>query len=238
MEPKDISGRKRAKTMKATKAKKMLKVELHCHTRHKKDPYIEYGWKELIDHYASLKYDILAITNHHELFYDKEAFAYAKKKGILMIPSTEASVEGRDILIINIRKDEKIPSTFEELKKFKRESSLIIAPHPFFIMHSLGKELEKHIELFDGIEYSHFYTGFFNLNSGAKRIAEKYNLPMIGTSDTHHLFQAGQTYTMVDCSKNPDSLIKAIKRKKCRLVTKGLQLLHFLRIVYFGITSR
>jgi len=206
----------------------MLKADLHLHTS--EDPYdsfIEYNAKQLIDYAKILGFDVLAITNHTKVTYNKSLEKYAKEKGILLIPGVEISVEGCDILIYNatqkeVNKIKKI-SDIKNLKK--RKNVLIAAPHPYYIYRSLGKKLEKNISLFDAIEYCHFYTKWMNApNKKAARMAQKYKKPLIGNSDAHHLWRMNTTYTLIDSEKNKNSVIKAIKKGKIRVVSRHLSL--------------
>lgn len=118
----------------------MLKCDFHMHTR--EDPIhrdmIPHTAKQLIDCAASLKYDVLAITNHMKVCQTPELGKYAKKKGILLIPGAEIRVEGKDVLVYGITNEQiaKIKS-FKDLKKVP----LVIAPHPYHIIGaSLGKK--------------------------------------------------------------------------------------------------
>ncbi|MBU2440759.1 MAG: hypothetical protein KKA43_00330, partial [Nanoarchaeota archaeon] len=142
----------------------MLKADFHIHTR--EDPYdkylISYTAKDLIRFAAKKGFEVLSITNHESVYFNKVIYDYAKKKGILLIPGAGAKIEGKHVLLINITNDDlKKIKIFEDLKKLK-DSALIIAPHPFFIKKScLGIKLEKYIDYFDAVEYSHYYMKMF-----------------------------------------------------------------------------
>lgn len=214
----------------------MLKCDFHLHTYHPSDN-VYYTPKELIDYMAAKGYDVISITNHGWVEYTEKLADYAKKKGLLLIPGVELSLEGKDILLINhedIRNIKKI----KDLYKIKSKDNLIIAPHPYFLLsHCLGKKLEKHIKLFDCVEYSHFYNLFLNLNKKAELIADKYELALVGNSDAHNFCQIGHTYTFVDADKNIDSIINAVKNRKIKLVTKPLPVFLFLRIALWEIKT-
>lgn len=224
----------------------MLKADLHIHT--KEDPYdtINYSAKELIDLAIKKNYDIIAITLHNKLFWDNDLYSYANKRGLLLIPGAEIEINKKHVLIYpkNINFDIKKIRTFSDLKKYKKEFGLIIAPHPFFkTKQCLGKYLIKYIELFDAIEYSHFYTKLFNLNKKAVKIAKKYKKPLIGNSDSHFKFQFEITYTLIDAKKNKkainrNDIYKLIKEDKVIVKTKPLNLLLFIKIILSHLFSR
>jgi len=211
----------------------MLKTDLHTHTH--EDPHdfwlVKYSAKDLIRVAAKQKFQVLSITHHSRVFFNQEIKSYARKKGILLIPGAEPLIEHKDVLVIN--------TSNEELKKIKKlsdldkikDSALIIAPHPYFLTgHCLEHSLEKHINRFHAIEFSHFYTKallnpFFKFIAGnpkAAAIAEKFHKPLIGTSDAHKMYELGTTYTLVESAKTKDDVIDAVKRNKIKLVTHPL----------------
>ena len=77
----------------------MLKADLHIHTKedpvHHKD--IKYTAKQLIDHAANQGYEVIAITCHNKVYYNKKIKEYAKKKGILLIPGIEKTIKRKHV---------------------------------------------------------------------------------------------------------------------------------------------
>jgi len=114
-------------------------------------------------------------------------------------------------------------NNFDDLKKIKDKNNLFIAPHPFFPANcSLGKYLVKWQSLFDAIELSHFYTRSIDFNKKAIAIAEKFHLPMVGTSDSHLLRQLNTTYSVIYAEKNIETVIDAVKNGEIEIVTHPL----------------
>jgi len=220
----------------------MLKTEFHSHTNYIQKIETNYSPKELIDRAASLGYDALSISEHYALTklgdllkeYRKYPFStyedfrdYASSKGILLLRSVEIRYPEGEVLLVNFRGDVKDYPTLESLKNIPK-SVLVIAPHPFFKRKiCLAENLEKNIGLIGAIEYSHFYVPFLNLNKKAVKVAEKYNKPIVGTSDAHHLFEVGTSYTLVDAKKDANSVVKAVKAGKVKLETKPMPLYLF-----------
>lgn len=215
-----------------------LKADLHIHTiDDREDNLVKHNVKEVINEAQRKNFDVLAITNHNQVDFNKEIFSYAEKKGILLLPGVELSVQNKHVILINPEDNSKI-SNISHLEKIKAEHNLIIAPHPFYPgFNSLYSKLAKHIELFDGIEFCHFYSRFFSFNKKAVKLAYENNIPLIGNSDAHELWQIGTTYTLIDAEKDKESIIQAVKEKRTELVTQPLSgkiLLKFLKEVIFS----
>lgn len=207
----------------------MLKVQLHTHTSSdERDRWISYSDKELIDRAAEKNFDVLSITCHQKLVFSKELSGYAEEKNILLIPGIEARIEGCDILIINADKKAEELKTFKDLKKYryKNPDCLIVAPHPYHKIHSLGKNLIRNIKLFDAVEYSFFYSNGINPN----KKAEKLGLPVLGTADIHFIDFMETTYSYIDAEKDVKSVIKAVKKGKIRIETKPLTIPRMARL--------
>ncbi len=205
-----------------------LKTDLHMHVdRDPCDTYITHTARDIINLAAKQKFEVLAITCHDYVFPVKEIQSYAKKKGIILIQGAEKTLQGKHVLIYNINNsDLKKIKTFEDLGKLKQTKNILVtAPHPYYPMHfCLRKELEKNIDVFDAVEYSHAHTARINFNNKAVEIAKKHNKTIIGNSDTHHLFQLGLTYSLVDSEKTPEAVIDAIKKGNVKVVSPPLSL--------------
>jgi predicted metal-dependent phosphoesterase TrpH len=210
-----------------------LKAELHAHSSEDPMDELSYDIYKLIDHAKSLNYDVLAITLHERVLEGKEflsASRYAKSKGILLIPGCEAMIEGKHVLLYNIKDSErKKIMTFNDLRVFKKNIQktkreiLIIAPHPYFYITGsthLGQKLLKNIDLFDAIEYHYFYSKIFNLNIKAVKMAKQYKKPMVGDCDVHFLDAIGSTYSLINSQYvTINSVIKAIKKGRVKVKT-------------------
>lgn len=214
----------------------MLKADLHLHSKEDPEDFsiIKHSAKELIDVAAKENFEVLALTLHNKVLYNKELIDYAKERNILLIPGCERTIENRHVLLYNFSQEEieKINS-FEDLRKMKKEHNLVIAPHPFYPHPSaLQNKLYKNLDLFDAIEYSHFYTKHIDFNKKAVKLSKKNKLSLIGNSDTHFLFQFNTTYSFIDSKKDVDSILKAIKKGNIQVQTKPLSYLTFFRVVF------
>lgn len=194
----------------------MLKIDLHMHSKEDREDNISYSAKQLIDKAADLSYDALSLTFHKRFFWKQDIVRYAKNKGITLIPGAELSIEGKDVLVYNLKKGDDKIKTFRELRELKkrRKELFIMAPHPYFYLSfCLEDKLEEHIDLFDAIEYCWFFTSYFNRNKKAEIIAKKHMLPLVATSDNHLLWNFGKNYNLID-TKDTKDIFKAIKEGK------------------------
>ncbi len=222
----------------------LLKVDFHVHTgEDPRDSYIEYSARQLLEKAAEYHFDAITIANHTEVLYNEGLRRYAERLGILLIPGVEAVVEGKHVLIVNCRQNQQYRHSlsFRTLRAYAGEEAFIIAPHPFYPKnYCLQEKLEEHIEIFDAIEYAHFYFRLINFNRKAVALAQKYSLPLVGTSDAHHLEQLHQTYTLVDAEKTIPAIIDAVKNHRVRVVSRPLSSLKLFKegIRFFRSLSR
>lgn len=204
-----------------------LKVQLHIHS--KKDPRddIKQTEEEIISFASKNNYDVLAISCHNAVIFDDNLKKFAEEKNILLIPAIEKKIEKKHVLILNVNKDIEDIKTFKELEKYKEENKdiLIIAPHPYYPSDSsLNSKLEENIKLFDAIEYNWFHTKLINkYNKKAITVAQKHNLPVVGTSDNHILKYFDHCYSIVNAEKNTKSVLNAIKQNQIEIVSKGVK---------------
>ena len=202
----------------------MLKVELHTHTDHDPLDRIPHTSHELIDHAASLGYQALAITLHDRFHVSASDTAYARERGIVLVPGIERTVAGRHVLLINFPKECETVRSFEDIAALKaRSRGVVIAPHPFYpIASSLGRAIDAHADCFDAVEYNAMYTWWLNFNRRAVAWAQARGKPIVGNSDLHRLEQLGTTYTLVDAEPDPDAICEAIRAGRVQIRTQPL----------------
>lgn len=217
----------------------MIKGDFHLHTNAVQLNHGRFSPKELIDKAASYNFQVLSFTEHARIknkFYKNylrsydNARQYAKTKNILLIPGAELQIENCHVLAINFKANVEKYHTFDDLYKLKNENVVLIAAHPFYIKHSIGKKLYEHNKLFDAFEISHFYTRWFNPNKKTFRYAKKINKPLIASSDAHHKWQFNNNhFTMLDCEKNLDSVLEAIRKGRLEISTRPISSFQFLK---------
>ncbi len=203
-----------------------LKAELHAHCN--LDPYdyrvCSYSPEELIREAARLGYEVLAVTCHDLDVWSRELSDYAESLGITLIPGMEVHAGGRfHTLVYNFRTGCENLDTFEKIRARRGPDTLVVAPHPYYpSWTSLRSRLEKHIDLFDAIEFSGFFTSLVDFNRRAAQIGLKHGKPLIGNSDAHVLWQLGRTFTWILAEPGVQSVIGAIKRGQVRIDSNAL----------------
>jgi hypothetical protein len=202
----------------------MLKTELHTHTNFDPLDRIPHTSRQLIDHAASLGYGALAITLH-DRFYDPESdAAYARDRGIVLIPGIERTIGGRHVLLLNFTADVEHAHTFDDVAALKaRCGGLVVVPHAFYPTGtSLGRHLDTYHWLIDALEYNAMYTRWLNFNQRAVEWARARGKPVVGNTDLHRLEQLGTTYTLVDAEPHPEAICEAIRAGRVQLRTEPL----------------
>lgn len=199
----------------------MIKVDLHIHTGEDPEDGLAYPAAALLDKAAALGYGALAVTLHNAVLEEPRLFEYAQEKGLLLVRGVEWQSPHGDVLLYNLsqREFEKL-RTLEDLRALRRERGdevLIMAAHPYFFRHSLHRWLERYIELFDALEYSHMHFPWLNLNHKAVRVAARYGKPLVANSDTHNLWMFGRHYTLVDAEPTVASLFAGIRAGRVQI---------------------
>ncbi len=201
-----------------------LKVDLHLHTS-EGEAFIAYDARGLVDRAAREGFQVLSITNHDMLTYSEELAAYARERGILLIPGVEVTVEGRHVLVYNLDVPPDRVRTFAALRELRGPDWLVVAAHPFFPGPTcLRERLLAEIDLFDAIEWSHFYTPWLDFNRPAVRVARDLGRPLLGTSDSHLVRQFGTTYSLIEGEPTVASVLGAIRKGQVRVVSRPLTL--------------
>jgi predicted metal-dependent phosphoesterase TrpH len=201
-----------------------LRADLHLHTW-ERERFIAYDAQGLIDRAARSGFHVLSITNHDTVTFSARLQDYARERGILLVPGVEATIEGKHVLLYNIDVPLERIRTFADLRRLRRPEWLVAAPHPFFPGSiCLRDRLLQEIDLFDAIEFSHFYTRRVDFNRAAVRLAQEAGLPLLGTSDSHVIRQLGTTYSLIEGSPTVESVLGAIRKGQVRVESRPMTL--------------
>jgi predicted metal-dependent phosphoesterase TrpH len=200
-----------------------LKADLHVHTSEGPDQFVPWSPEELIDRAAQAGYQVLSFTDHDQVTYRPSLARYALERGIVLLPGVEATVEGRHVLLYNFWCPPQALRTFAGIRRHKSPDTLVVAPHPFFPgPTSLGRRLLEHLDLFDALEVSHFYTRWLDWNRPALRLARARNLPLLGCSDAHVPRQFETTYSLLEADPTPEGVMSAIRQGRVQVVSQPL----------------
>jgi len=206
-----------------------LKTDFHLHTRDDRHDAIRHTARELIDRAAEQQFDALAISNHNTFTFSRELETYASDRGILLIPGIEQKIEGKHVLLLNAFPATEKIHTFPELRRAKADGLFVVAPHPFYkASHCLGRKLYEHLDLFDALEFSFFYSRFFNLNRAVVKLHREQNMPLIGNSDCHLLKYFGACHSIIEAEHaSMEAIFDAIRAQQVQVVSAPLP---FLRL--------
>lgn len=219
----------------------IVHADFHIHAAG--DPYdhIHHSVRDVIDHAQGVGLHCIAITNHVARTWNEEDAAYAREKGILLLPGAEIRVHNCDVLVINADEDVLAIRTMDDLRAYRDPARLIIAPHPFYpIPYALGNLLPQHHYIFDAVEVSGCYHKWHNrYNMLARACAKTYGLATLGNSDTHHLWQCGECYTKIECDAlTAEDVFAAIRRGAVTPQCTPMSLSRIFRFVCVGALYR
>ena len=199
----------------------MLKMDSHIHSEYspdsssKIDDILKVAKKENID--------VIAISDHNTVAGTSEVIKKTRNTDILAIPSIEiSSSEGH---ILGFGCEENIPRDLtpeDTIDKIHDLGGLAIIPHPYcFYRHGLLHNTDYKNLKIDAIETKNarFIVGY--CNSKAKKLSKNEQIPELGASDAHYYKFVGDCYSLVDCEKDIDSILKAIKKGSTKALGKG-----------------
>ncbi len=209
----------------------LLKADFHIHTREDPHDFIRHTAVELLQEAARQGFEVIALTCHNKRIHSEELVRRAEDLGILLIPGVEAAIEGKHTLLLDMPYSRLRVRSFEHVRERKRDGGLVVAPHPFFpAPKCLNGKLRENLDLFDAIEFSHFYTRTLDFNRKAVEYARAHDLPLVGTSDCHRLWQLGTTYSLVEAeTRSIEGVFAAIRARRVGIVTSPLKPLDRLK---------
>lgn len=199
----------------------MLKMDSHIHSEYSPDSSSKLD--DIIKVAERREIDIIAISDHNTVDGTSEIIKKTRNTDILAIPSIEISSSKGHILGFGC--EEIIPkglSPEDTIDRIHDLGGLAIVPHPYcFYRHGLLHSTDYKGLKIDGIETKNarFIIGYCNRK--AKKLSQKENLPTLGASDAHYYKFVGDCYSLVDCEKDIDSVLKAIKKNLVEAHGKG-----------------
>lgn len=210
---------------------KPLKVDFHLHTKEDPHDFISYDSFRLVDMMAARGYDAIAITNHDRITWSEELRDYGLERGLIVYRSVERTIRGKHVLLINFDGPIGEYRSLTDVSRAKRPDNLVIAAHPYFpLMTASGILLDRRPEVFDAMEYCHYYIR--NVNFNKKAVVRSYTLgkPLVGNSDAHTVRQIGRTYSVVHAKKDPADIIRAIKEGHVEVMSRPFRTATLLQI--------
>ena len=217
----------------------ILKVDLHLHTSEDKKENVRHNSFELIDEAWRQGFDVISITNHDMITWSRDLERHALRRGVLLIPGVELTVQGCHVLVIGELEGLEQVRRLGDLRRVKRPGTLIAAPHPFYPgAHGLGRRLYQYLPLFDLIEYCHFHHPVMDFNREALALSSVSGVPLAGFSDSHNLWQFGSTYSLVMAERNRREVLRAMKEGELEVVSEPLSLRRVLRTGWWMVGNK
>lgn len=196
-------------------------MDSHIHSEYSSDSHSKID--DILKVAKNENIDIIAISDHNTVDGTSEVLRKTRNTDILAIPSIEiSSTQGH---ILGFGCEENIPkdlSPAETIDRIHDLGGLAIIPHPYcFYRHGLLCESENENLKIDAIETKNarFIVGY--CNSKAKKLSIKKSLPALGASDSHYWKFVGDCYSLIDCEKDIDSVLKAIMKGNVEAHGKG-----------------
>ena len=159
-----------------------LRADLHVHTR-EAEPSITYGARDMIVRAAGAGYRVLSITNHDTITYsDRPRLVRPRPR---RAADSGRGGDGRGPARARLQRGRRGRTSSGRSPSFAgtaRPEWLVAAPHPSFpASYCLREQLWQQIDLFDAIEFSHFYTPRIDFNRPAVKLAAAVGLPLLGS---------------------------------------------------------
>lgn len=195
-----------------------MKLDFHVHTNKSMDSII----KPIELALKAKKLGISPCSTDHNTM---AAHSELKEAGLEFIPGEEIRTVEGDLIALYL--NEVIPKKapfLEAMDSIREQGAIAYLPHPFdYSRHAMQeKELASKV---DAIEIFNARCPFQGYNQKADALANELGkLKSVG-SDSHFLFEFGHNYIEVDgefsdYDDNPKALLKALKNKNIRFVTK------------------
>ena len=164
--------------------------------------------------------------------FSRELEEYAEHRGLLLLPGIELTLSNKHVVVINPDFREAADfRSLNDLAGIRNDRNLIIAPHPFYPgFRCLRSSLETHIDSFDAVEFSFFYSRLINPNKKAVQTAGHHGKPLVGSSDCHNIWQVGYTYSVVEAEKTIPSILAAVKEGRVEVATTPLSMRAMCRV--------
>lgn len=184
-----------------------LKIDLHVHTRYSLDSSITV--KDLVIYSRLRGLDGVAVTDHDSFCRSRELRVI---KDLLIIPGAEVTTDQGHVLAINTNTIVRSGLSFAEtVDEIHDADGLAILAHPTaFFKGITGRRLEQDWDAVEVINSSAIPFSFSVRRN--RRIAVQLGFPQTGGSDAHYAPEIGMAYTLIDCERDVDEVVEALRR--------------------------
>jgi predicted metal-dependent phosphoesterase TrpH len=184
-------------------------LDPHIHSTYSSDSTA--SSKNIVKKARSIGLDAIAVADHNTIKGSLATIEEAKNyKDFVVVPAMEISSNKGHIVALGIKEDVKQGLSPEEtVETIRALGGIAIAAHPFVSYREGLCDNVKELDI-DAIETLNSRYVFGYSNWRAKNLAEKRNLPEIGSSDAHFLGAIGSCVTELDANFTYESIIEEI----------------------------
>lgn len=204
-----------------------MKIDLHCHTKYSKDAFS--SLEDIFKRVKKKGLDGIAITDHDNTEGWEDAIKAAEKHKMQIVLGEEIKSKNGDILGLFLKKGINMRGGDPEeiINAIHAQGGVAIIPHPFASKKPF-KNIEKYIDIVDGIEIFNARRFITKDNKKAKEFSEKYpQLNITAGSDAHIVFGVGYAY-IESPAKNLDEFKKDILSKNVKWFGKKAPMIYLL----------
>lgn len=194
----------------------MLKLEIHTHTKASKDSFLNKYFYLLM--LKLRKIDVIAITDHNEIYEAKNIRNFLEPKGIKVIIGEEIMSSRGEI--IGLFLNEKITpglSPKDTMLEIKKQKGIVYIPHPYdekrYKTVLSEEEIRQNLDIIDFVEIHNGRNIKKDYSNQQQQIAKRYNKKGLVGSDAHLFFELGRNYNILDCTKGEIEKEENLKKK-------------------------
>lgn len=179
-------------------AEKLIRVELHCHSRYSKDSV--QSLDAIIRACKRKGIDVLALTDHNEIAGAVKMKAAAPDWLTVIVGEEVATADG-DIVALFLK--ERIPARLpigDTIDRVHAQGGLVIAPHPFDRLRheAIGGDVMAQVAArVDFIEVFNARNVFDADNQMAAAFVKRYKLRGVCSSDAHWPSEVGNATCLI-----------------------------------------
>ncbi len=184
-------------------------LDPHIHSTHSSDSSA--SPRDIVKKARDIGLDAIAVADHNTIKGAMNTIKEAKDfEDFVVVPAMEISSSKGHIVALGIKEDVKQGLSPEEtVERIRALGGIAVAAHPFVSYREGLCDHVKNLDI-DAIETLNSRYVFGYSNWRAKNLAEKRNIPEIGSSDAHFLGAIGSCVTELDADFSYESIIEVI----------------------------
>jgi predicted metal-dependent phosphoesterase TrpH len=213
------------------------RIDLHNHCQGDPVDPLHHTIFEHIDEARKAGLDAIAMTWHRRVCNDPKAEAYARERGLLLIPGMEAEIDGKHVVLVGLR-DGDLPgeTSWDEIRalRARKPGVLVFAPHPFYPHPScLHHRLTGNEDCIDAVEWCSLHVQWLpsrvSPNLRAARWAHRHNKPLLACSDAHSVAAVGRNPSTVEADAlTEEAILAAVRAGRISFPRHGMEIGPFL----------